>query len=77
MDDLLTRWRDHTLKPPSRVHTSSSTHERISEELSILEPLLAKGCLQIPDEEKDVPTMIQERRRLLQMLQSRASKHTR
>jgi len=68
MDDLLAKWRDHSLQPIPRVHTVRSVRERISEELSILELLLTKGCFQIPEEQKDVPTMIQERKRLLQKL---------
>ena len=73
MKELLDRWSELKKLSQPFPHTVGSVQQRISEELQILEPLLAAGCSQIPDEPFDVRFMIQDRKRLLREMHDRLS----
>ena len=73
MQELLTKWSELKKQPRQGMQTVDSVQQHISEELQILEPLLAAGCSQIPDEPFDVRFMIQDRKRLLREMHDRLS----
>jgi predicted RNA-binding Zn-ribbon protein involved in translation (DUF1610 family) len=70
MQESLARWSELKKQPRQGMQTVGSIQQRISEELQILEPLLAAGCSQIADEPFDVRFMIQDRKRLLREMEN-------
>ena len=64
MQELLTKWSELKTKSEEGPSTIGSVQQRISDELAILEPLLAAGCSQIPGEPFDVRFLIRDRQRL-------------
>ena len=72
MKDLLEQWSQRpkrtTSAEPLRAH-----EDRIINEVRILEALEAAGCVQIPNESRDVAFMIDDRYRRLDELRSSVS----
>ena len=65
MQALLDEWMALRNRPLTLQNTRS-VHERTSRELRILKALLNAGCLSIPGEASNVPSLIQDRERSLQ-----------
>ena len=73
MQELLNRWSELKKQPQQVPRTVVSVQQRISDELQILEPLLAAGCSRVPDEPFEVRFMIENRNRMLREMFDRLS----
>jgi hypothetical protein len=71
--ELLNRWAE-LQKQVQGMQTVDSIQQRTSEQIQVLESLLAAGYSRIPGEPIDVRDLLEDRRRALQQIQGRLSR---
>lgn len=63
-DELFARWFELRKQPLDELHIFSKAARRTLDELEILDALRAADCAQIPGEDRDIDSLIKDRRRL-------------